>query len=163
MVRTFRGHVESIKTDAATAVNVWVVDWRREPNLGRLEGVPVRHENLQLEGSFLVGRARGPLYHWHIMVSWRNIESARKGPDTNQCESVARKSAAAHITAAYATKERASRLYTPASMTLSLPSRGHAETPGGGSSSWSRPRAIGRSQDRLKQTTRKKIKVGLTN
>ena len=36
------GHVEGVQTDAATTVDVWVVDWRDETNFGRLERVPVR-------------------------------------------------------------------------------------------------------------------------
>lgn len=46
---TFWGHVEGIETDATPAVDVWVVDGRREPDLGRLKGIPVRDQDVELE------------------------------------------------------------------------------------------------------------------
>jgi len=43
---TFWGHVEGIEADATFAVDVWVVDGRRESDLGRLKGIPVRDHNV---------------------------------------------------------------------------------------------------------------------
>ena len=52
--RSFRWHVEGVQADAAAVVNVRVVDGRHEPDFGRLEGVPVGHCDLKLEGTTFV-------------------------------------------------------------------------------------------------------------
>ena len=74
---TFRRHVQSVEADPPSAVNVGVIDGRREPDLGRLEGIPVWNENLQLERTTFVRRSRRPLYHCQGEIS-AHIQRSRQ-------------------------------------------------------------------------------------
>ena len=48
-------YLQDVQTDSAPLVHVRVVDFGGEPHLGRLEGVSVRHEDLEPEDAALVG------------------------------------------------------------------------------------------------------------
>ena len=48
-------YLQDVQTGSAPLVHVGVVDFGGEPHLGRLEGVSVRHEDLEPEDAALVG------------------------------------------------------------------------------------------------------------
>jgi hypothetical protein len=152
---TFGRHVEGVEADSAAAVDIGVIDGRREPNLGRLEWVPVRHQNLKLEGASLVRRCCRSLDNCLGQCRSKHAPITEHRISADNIMLLAHAYALAHRrgsqwgavgTAFISSSER----YVPASSTLSLPSRGHAETPGGGSSSWHRARRIINKQQTYK-------------